>query len=178
MNIPEFLPVLSHGSHRSPKQGACVMEMVSFLAGEEFSDQPECVALSIRGEAIAINDLVSDDNRNQIALLIPRFMGTNTLDDNLAFRGDLIKARRQFLEAREMKFIDSSNSSIAFSIKYSFEHDEGDKRRTNQEYDQIGIDWLHAVLDIADAHLGRHNLPSVEVYADRMKSHESQKANA
>lgn len=175
MNIPEFLPVLSHGAHDEPEQGACVMEMVSFLAGENFTDKPKCVARSIRIEAISINDLVSDDNRNAIALLIPRFMNTSDLDISAAFMSDLMTARTQFLNAHEFG---AFSVSVAGAIQDAFNYDEGDKRRTNQEYDQIGIDWLNVILDLADKHLGRTNVPSVEVFAEQMKSHGSQKANA
>lgn len=40
--VPQGVPVLSHGRHRNPKQGACFMEMASFLAGERWSDSPRC----------------------------------------------------------------------------------------------------------------------------------------
>ena len=31
---------LSRGAHESPAEGACVIELASMLAGEEFSDDP------------------------------------------------------------------------------------------------------------------------------------------
>ena len=40
--IPDGLPVLSRGKHRSPRQGACFMEMASVLANEPWSDRPRC----------------------------------------------------------------------------------------------------------------------------------------
>ena len=33
---------LSRGKHASPRSGACVMELASMLAGEPFSDRPDC----------------------------------------------------------------------------------------------------------------------------------------
>src|SRR5699024_5476182 len=36
------LPVLSCGKHNDPRDGACLMEYVSVLAGEKFSDRPSC----------------------------------------------------------------------------------------------------------------------------------------
>lgn len=171
---PEFLPILSHGNHNDPSQGACVMEMVSFLAGEEFTDKPSCVATRIRDEAIQINDLVSDDNRSQIAMMIPRFMNTEHLNSSLAFADDVRSAKKQFLDDREM----IRYTSIASAITHHFNEDEGDKRLTNQEYDQIGIDWLNVLLDIADKHLGRTEVPSVDIYTETMKQHASQKAHA
>ena len=32
---------LSRGKHDSPDEGACVMELASMLAGEDFSDHPD-----------------------------------------------------------------------------------------------------------------------------------------
>jgi|SRR5213595_2247544 len=77
MNVPDYIPVLSRGNHTTPKDGACVMEMVAFLAGEEHSDNPECVDPLLRSFAIKVNDYVSNDNRNKISALIHRFMGTS-----------------------------------------------------------------------------------------------------
>ena len=39
---PDGMPQLSRGKHRSPKTGACFMEFASFLAGEPWSDSPQC----------------------------------------------------------------------------------------------------------------------------------------
>jgi hypothetical protein len=38
--VPARLPALSRGSHGHPTLGSCVMEYVSVLAGEPFSDRP------------------------------------------------------------------------------------------------------------------------------------------
>ena len=40
--IPDGMPVLSRGKHRSPRRGACFMELASVLAGERWSDHPAC----------------------------------------------------------------------------------------------------------------------------------------
>ena len=34
---------LSSGSHESPSEGHCLLEVVSMFAGEPFSDRPRCV---------------------------------------------------------------------------------------------------------------------------------------
>ena len=39
---PDGLPMLDRGGHRSPDQGACLMEYVSVLAGRRFSAKPDC----------------------------------------------------------------------------------------------------------------------------------------
>ena len=45
MKLEDFGPfTLSSGAHDGPEDGMCVMEMVSFLAGEEWSDTPTCAS--------------------------------------------------------------------------------------------------------------------------------------
>src|ERR687883_108542 len=34
---------LAPGSHRSPREGVCVVELASLIGGESFSDRPRCV---------------------------------------------------------------------------------------------------------------------------------------
>ena len=40
--LPDGMPVLSRGRHRTPRRGACFMEFASLLAGERWSDHPSC----------------------------------------------------------------------------------------------------------------------------------------
>ena len=72
---PDVMPVLSRGSHRSPRKGACFMELASFLAGEKWSDHPACTHPLLAALARDVNDCVSDDVRGGLALLIPRVIG-------------------------------------------------------------------------------------------------------
>jgi hypothetical protein len=44
------------GSHRSPKDGTCVMELASILADEPFGDHPESVCPVIAGFLRSYND--------------------------------------------------------------------------------------------------------------------------
>lgn len=74
--IPDFLPTLSSGSH-SPGDGqACVMEYVSILAGECFSDHPACTDIVLASAARAVNDWMSDEGRHLLIPLIGRLFGT------------------------------------------------------------------------------------------------------
>jgi hypothetical protein len=72
---PEGLPVLSRGKHRSPRKGACFMEMASVLANEPWSDQPSCTHPLLAGLARLVNDNTSDQNRGELAVLIPSVVG-------------------------------------------------------------------------------------------------------
>ena len=77
---PETMPVLSRGKHRNPRRGACFMEMVSFLAGERWSDHPACTHPLLANLARLVNDSVSDDARPQLVPLIPSVIGLSSED--------------------------------------------------------------------------------------------------
>jgi hypothetical protein len=72
---PDGLPVLSRGKHRSPRKGACFMEMASVLANEPWSDHPSCTHPLLGGLARLVNDHTSDQNRGKLAVLIPSVVG-------------------------------------------------------------------------------------------------------
>lgn len=72
---PDSLPVLSRGKHRSPRRGACFMEMASVLADEPWSDRPGCTHPLLADLARLVNDNTSDRNRSDLAMLIPSVIG-------------------------------------------------------------------------------------------------------
>jgi len=68
---------LSAGSHPSPDAGACVMEAVSFVAGEPWSDHPVCASAVIGAFLRSWNDGLNNDDRNRLLKpLVPRLVGT------------------------------------------------------------------------------------------------------
>ncbi|WP_299053339.1 hypothetical protein [uncultured Nocardioides sp.] len=69
------VPVLSRGRHRSPRKGACFMEMASYLAGEKWSDHPSCTHPLLAQLARMVNDHTSDAERSALAPLIPSVVG-------------------------------------------------------------------------------------------------------
>src|SRR5699024_3596817 len=60
------MPLLARGRHRNPRRGACFMELVSYLAGETWSDSPECTDESLAHLARMVNDFSSDADRPQL----------------------------------------------------------------------------------------------------------------
>jgi hypothetical protein len=74
--VPQGLPELRWGRHISPEQGACLMEYVSVLAGERFSDRPACVDPLLVQLAWAVNDTTNSKLRARLPDLAPRFIGT------------------------------------------------------------------------------------------------------
>ena len=91
---PELIPVLSRGKHRGPRQGACFMELVSYLAGERWSDHPACTHPLLAAVARDVNDCTSDAGRPRLAELIPSVIGLTGEDLHIDARIALMCARR------------------------------------------------------------------------------------
>lgn len=81
---PDLLPTLSAGKHRNPRQGACFMEFASYLAGERWSDHPECTHPLLAALARDVNDLTSDSARSRLLPLVTRVIGLGGDDPRLA----------------------------------------------------------------------------------------------
>jgi hypothetical protein len=86
---------LYSGGHEPPDNGdveACAMEAVAYIAGEPWSDHPECACPVIGAFMRAWNDGLPDDERTAIVLpLIPKMVGTRG-SDALAERRSLMAA--------------------------------------------------------------------------------------
>jgi hypothetical protein len=78
--IPDSVPVLSRGKHRTPRKGACFMELASFLAGEPWSDHPACTHPLLAAMARDVNDHLGDDARRRLAPLVVEVIGLNARD--------------------------------------------------------------------------------------------------
>ncbi len=78
--VPDGVPVLSRGRHRTPRRGACFMEFASFLAGERWSDHPSCTHPLLASLARTVNDLVDDAHRAELVGLIPDVVGLTGTD--------------------------------------------------------------------------------------------------
>jgi hypothetical protein len=67
--LPDGLPVLAPGRHRRKRNGVCLMEFTSVLAGERFSDHPQCTDPVLATVARTVNDYSTDRGRQQLAVL-------------------------------------------------------------------------------------------------------------
>ena len=79
--IPERLAFLDNltldkGSHAAWEDGACLLETVSYIAGEPFSDHPTCVSPVLIAYGVALNDSWPDEQRQKLVPFIPRMIGT------------------------------------------------------------------------------------------------------
>jgi hypothetical protein len=69
---------LSSGSHKSPSEGHCLLEVVSMFAGEPFSDRPRCVCPVLAAFGRSWNDGLPDADRGQLKQYIPRLLNTRS----------------------------------------------------------------------------------------------------
>jgi hypothetical protein len=77
---PPMLPSLDRGRHRTPGDHACVMELVSVLNGEPWSDHPRCVDPVLAAVARTVNDVVDVPARERLVALAPEMIGTSPSD--------------------------------------------------------------------------------------------------
>ncbi len=94
MSAPDFLPTLSAGAHDAEAGEACVMEYVSLLAGEHWSDRPDCTHPILAHEARTTNDLLMDADRPRLIPLIGRLFGTTEDSPEIRTALRLTQARR------------------------------------------------------------------------------------
>ncbi|MFL5891315.1 MAG: hypothetical protein ACJ75I_01085 [Solirubrobacterales bacterium] len=67
---------LDPGSHRSPRDGVCLLELTSLLAEEEFSDRPRCVCKVIAAFLRGWNDRLSHAERQRLRPYANRVIGS------------------------------------------------------------------------------------------------------
>jgi hypothetical protein len=82
-HVPELFPQLSRGKHRSPRKGACFMEMASYLAGERWSDHPVCTHPLLATLARLVNDHTTDAGRGELIELVPSVIGLTSDDPHV-----------------------------------------------------------------------------------------------
>lgn len=70
------LPTLAGGAHVPGEGKACVMEYVALLAGEPWTDTPECTHPVLALAAQEVNDRLPDQDRHLLVPLIGRLFGT------------------------------------------------------------------------------------------------------
>ena len=76
------VPPLSSGAHANLDAGACIMEAVSLVAGESWSDNPACACPVIGAFLRAWNDTLPDTERDGLLRpLISLLIGTRSTPD-------------------------------------------------------------------------------------------------
>jgi hypothetical protein len=69
---------LSKGKHRTPDDGACVMELASMLAGEQFTDHPVSVCPVIGALLRSYNDSIDDRRRQDLYAYASKVVGSRS----------------------------------------------------------------------------------------------------
>jgi len=67
---------LLKGAHDDAEAGMCLLEAVSYVAGEPFSDNPKCTSPVLGAFGRALNDVLPDDKRQALRDYIPSMIGT------------------------------------------------------------------------------------------------------
>lgn len=84
MDLQPDLPIppsqLTPGTHLSPEDGACLMEWVSVLAGEPWTDHPATTHPLLAHLARLVNDATSLEGRQELLALAPRLKLRNSRD--------------------------------------------------------------------------------------------------
>ena len=73
--------VLDANSHDPGSDRMCVMEAVAMLAGEQWSDHPQCASPAIGAFLRSWNDSLPDDDRQQLKQYIPRLLNSRGTHD-------------------------------------------------------------------------------------------------
>jgi hypothetical protein len=82
--VPDGLPTLAAGGHRETEGKACVMEYVSVVTGNAWSDTPPCTAQPIALMAQCVNDFQPDADRQKLVPFIDRLASAKEWDDDTA----------------------------------------------------------------------------------------------
>jgi hypothetical protein len=69
---------LESGWHSSPEKGMCLLEAVSYVQGQPFSDAPQCVSPVIAAFGRSWNDSLPDTERQRLKRFIPTMIETRT----------------------------------------------------------------------------------------------------
>jgi hypothetical protein len=97
---------LSKGKHSSPEDGACVMELSSMLAGEQFTDHPASVCPVIGSFLRAYNDSIDDVRRQDLYSYASLVVGSRTSADIQRRRAEFLTAwSQQFRRARWTRYL-------------------------------------------------------------------------
>lgn len=91
---------LRRGNSPDPKQGACLMDAVSWVEYGTLGDHPPCVCPTLISFGILLNDFLPEAERQRMRDFIPLLSGTN--------QGDrLTEVRRQFLMGKLLEVADT-----------------------------------------------------------------------
>jgi hypothetical protein len=77
---------LTAGTHLAREDGTCLMEAVSSVTGDTWTDAPSSTHPLLAHLARLVNDAVSDERRDDLAAFIPDLIDTNNPDPSVHAR--------------------------------------------------------------------------------------------
>ena len=156
---PTFQTIrLSRGQHASPADGACVMELASMLAGEQFSDHPRSVCPVIAMTLRAYNDGTTDARRQDLYRCASLVVGTR---DRGARRARLARCEEFFrhrLGGRPLLFHARVRALGCAALAYARTADDARHERFLRFVDELAGE--DADIRAADAEPGKRDVPS------------------
>lgn len=158
--MSDFIPVLSAGPHNNPKDGACIMEMVSFMSGDEWTDTPKCTDLFLAYLAQKVNDNMTNDSRHLILSQFDRLFNT-ALPESESRAWNNFVLKRNSLEIPP-SYSQRNNANFAYLV--SDELFYGSIRgRYPIEDEGLFVDILKNALDLYDEYTGRTEVESQDL---------------
>ncbi len=147
------LPVLSKGEHLYPGEGMCIMELVSFINREPFSDRPSCTDDRITTYMQNVNDTATDAERVKLLSVIDRMFHTGdmTWEQRVEVNGGMQRI------CPELKEMVTERSRILYDYATSTSRPVWDflyRISLSEESIDVKLALLNRVLDMMDEVLG------------------------
>ena len=169
----DFMPVLSSGAHNSPQDGACVMEYISLLAGEDWSDTPSCTHPALAKAAQIVNDRLYNNNRYLIVPLIGRLFGTADVGTDEE-RKRVSVGLAQWCAAAYATAADATAYVAAYTAAYTTAYAANAATATNAAAAKL-VSFLSNLIDEYDRLTGRESydadapVKAAKLYAELIK---------
>lgn len=172
---------LIRGNGKAPGS-ACVMQMVSYIANEPWSDHPECACPVLTRYAIALNDAFNDDHRQLLKPFIPLLVGTRVDNATQIARKRLMMWRSVtalypvILDmwglpdlAAELRSLKNTVQDMKTAELCLRENKEKIKAAYVYTYADADTDTYAYVYTYADAHTYAHAYADAHTYADALR---------
>ena len=122
--VPKIWHGANHGARYQTDDGGigravCVMEAVSFIAGEQITDHPSCVDTTMSDFLIRLNDTADEEQRQRLRPYVVRLVGTRSATaDQLQERGRLMREWAARM-GEKYGFTARGAGDVALAIEYA-----------------------------------------------------------
>lgn len=140
--VPDGLPSLAYGGHVAGQGKACIMEYISVMKGEQFSDRPSCTHPAIAQVARSTNDRFTDDTRHELLQFFDRLASAGEQSERVTYA---LQATIRSDRAQEVLRQESINEGI-----HHMERDWGLICGVMEEAYQRGMTAVQQVVDVSE----------------------------